>query len=179
MRHLNEVQDARATTLIQEGWTFRRVAVDLNVSPSVIQSLWNGYDETGQLKRRVKQGRERITTPHDDQYMTICALRRRSETARELQQELRMVTGVTVSDQTLRNKLTKMPLKRRNIVELVFCLPVTTSTGNIANGDLCCSQTSPDFPWHSMMDVNMYGDAVVSSTCQMLSRKATVTDKIL
>jgi hypothetical protein len=36
MRHLNEVQVARAVTLNQEGWTFRRVAVDLNVSPSVI-----------------------------------------------------------------------------------------------------------------------------------------------
>ena len=47
MKHLNEVQVARALTLIQEGWTFRRVAVDLNVSPSVIQRLWNHNDETG------------------------------------------------------------------------------------------------------------------------------------
>ena len=47
MRHINEVQVARAVTLIQEGWTFRRVAVDLNVSPSVIHRLWNRYDETG------------------------------------------------------------------------------------------------------------------------------------
>ena len=31
MRHLNEFQVARAVTLIQEGWTFRRVAVDINV----------------------------------------------------------------------------------------------------------------------------------------------------
>ena len=38
MRHLNEVQVARAVNLIPEGWTSRRVAVDLNVSPSVIES---------------------------------------------------------------------------------------------------------------------------------------------
>ena len=47
MRHLNEVQVARAVTLIQEGWTFHRVAVDLNVSLSVIHCLWNHYNETG------------------------------------------------------------------------------------------------------------------------------------
>ena len=45
MRHLNEVQ----VTSIQEGWTFRRVAVDLNVSPSAIHRFWNRYDETGQF----------------------------------------------------------------------------------------------------------------------------------
>jgi hypothetical protein len=47
MRHLNEVQVTRAVTLIQEGWTFRRVAVDLNGSPSVIHRLWTRYDVTG------------------------------------------------------------------------------------------------------------------------------------
>ena len=30
-----------------------------------------------------------------------------------------------------------------------------------------------------MMDVNVYVDAVVSSTCQMLFRKATDSDKVL
>jgi hypothetical protein len=77
MRHLNEVQ----VTSIQEGWTFRRVAVDLNVSPPVIHRLWNRYDETGQFTRRVGQGRGLMTTPQDDRYMTFCALRRRLATA--------------------------------------------------------------------------------------------------
>ena len=60
MRHLNEVQDPRA---IQEGWTFSRVAVDLNVFPSVIHRLWNRYDETGQFTMRVKRGRGHMITP--------------------------------------------------------------------------------------------------------------------
>ena len=63
MRHLNEVQVARVVTLIQEGWTFRRVAVDLNVSPSVIHRLRNRYDETGRFTRRVWQGHGRMTNP--------------------------------------------------------------------------------------------------------------------
>jgi hypothetical protein len=96
MRHLNEFQVARTVTLIQEGWTFRRVAVNLNVSPSV----GNRY-KTFQFTRRVGQSHGRMTTPRDDRYLTICALRRRSATARELQQDLRRVTGVTVSDQTV------------------------------------------------------------------------------
>ena len=53
MKHLNEAQVARAVTLIQKGWTFRRVAVDLNVSPTVIHRLWNRYYETGQFTTRV------------------------------------------------------------------------------------------------------------------------------
>ena len=84
MRHLNEVLITRAVTLIQEGWTFRRVAVDLNGSPSVIHCLWNRYDETGQFTRRVGQGRGCMTTLWDDRYLTTCALRRHSATTREL-----------------------------------------------------------------------------------------------
>ena len=80
--------------MIQEGWTFRRVAVDLYVSPSVIHRLWNHYDETGQFTRRVGQVRGRMTTPQVDRYLTICALRRRSATAREMKQDLRRVTVV-------------------------------------------------------------------------------------
>ena len=108
MRHLTEVQVARAVTLIQEGWTFRCVALDLNVSQSVIHRLWNHYDRTGQFTSRVGQGHGRMTTPQDDQYLTIYALQRRS--ARELQQDLRRVTEVTVFDQTIRNRLREVSL---------------------------------------------------------------------
>ena len=71
MIHLNEIQVTRAVTLIQESWTFRRVAVDLNVSPSVIHRLWNRYDETDQFTRRVRQGRGSMTTPQDNRYLTV------------------------------------------------------------------------------------------------------------
>jgi Transposase. len=87
--------------------------VDRNVSPLVIHRLWHRYDETGQFTRRVGQGRERMTSLQDDRYLTIRALRRRSATARELQQDLRRVTGVTVSDQTVRNRLREVSLRPR------------------------------------------------------------------
>ena len=81
MRHLNEIQVSRVVTLIQEGWTFCCVALDLNISPSVIHRLWNHYDETGQFTRRIGQGRGRMTTAQDDRYLTTCALQSRSTTA--------------------------------------------------------------------------------------------------
>jgi hypothetical protein len=105
MRNINEVQVARAVTLIQEGWTFRRVSVDLNVSPSVIHHLMNLYDETGQLSRGFWQGRGCMTIPQDGWYQSIYALRRHSATARVLQQDLRRLTRVTVSDQTFIHSL--------------------------------------------------------------------------
>ncbi|PSN31300.1 hypothetical protein C0J52_24891 [Blattella germanica] len=59
-------------TVIVDGWTFRRVAVDLCVSPCVSLFLWNRYNE--ETNSRVCA---RITTPQDDQYLTISTLRRR------------------------------------------------------------------------------------------------------
>jgi transposase len=43
MRHLSEVQVARAVALIQHGHSIRHVSKDLRVSPSVIQRLWIGF----------------------------------------------------------------------------------------------------------------------------------------
>jgi Transposase. len=94
---------------------FRKVGlfVNLNTSPPVIHRLWNRYDKTGQFTRRVGQGRGRMTTPQDDWNLIIFAFRRRSATARELQPNLRRVTGVTVSDQTVMNRVKEVSLRPR------------------------------------------------------------------
>ena len=52
----------------------------------------------------------------DDRYLTIRALRRRSATPGELQQDHRRVTGVTVSDQAVRNRLREVSLQPRRPV---------------------------------------------------------------
>jgi Transposase. len=59
-----------------------------------------------------------MTTLQEDRYLTISALRRRSATARELQQDLSRVTRVTVSDQTVRNKLREVSLRPRRAVRV-------------------------------------------------------------
>ncbi|KAJ4443418.1 hypothetical protein ANN_05086 [Periplaneta americana] len=97
---LNKV--TRAVTLIQKEWTFHHVAEDLNVSSSVIYQLWNRY-ESDQFTRHVGQGHRRITTQNDDRNLVISVLHHRTSTARQLQQNLRRATRVTVSGQTVRN----------------------------------------------------------------------------
>ena len=53
-----------------------------------------------------------------DNHLTICALRRCSATATELQQDLRRITGVTVSHQTVRKRLREVSLRPRRPVRV-------------------------------------------------------------
>ena len=105
MMHLNEVQKARAVALIESGRYFRVVAMDLHVSPSVVHRLWTRFRETGGYTRRAGQGRKRKTTPQQDRFLVISVLRRRTSTARDLLNDLRMANGVVVSDETVRRRL--------------------------------------------------------------------------
>ncbi|GFY31483.1 transposable element Tcb2 transposase, partial [Trichonephila clavipes] len=61
--------------------------------------------DTGSADRRPGQGRRRATTPDEDRYLVLTALRHRNMNATLLQQHLRSATGTTVSTQTVRNRL--------------------------------------------------------------------------
>lgn len=114
--HLNEVQKARAVALIESGRSFRFVAMDLHVSPSVVHRLWTRFRETGGYTRRAGQGRKRKTTPQQDRFLVISVLRRRTSTARDLLNDLRMANGVVVSDETVRRRLRESNLRPRRPV---------------------------------------------------------------
>lgn len=116
MRHLSEVQVARAVALIQHGHSIRYVSRDFQVSPSVIQRLWNRFLETGQYVRRAGQGRNRKTTPNQDRFLVLSSLRNRIATARDLLNDLRRTHGLEISDQTVRNRLREVNLKPRRPV---------------------------------------------------------------
>jgi transposase len=116
MRHLSEVQVARAVVLIQHGHSIRHVSRDLRVSPSVIQRLWNRFRETGQYVRRAAQGRNRKTTQNQDRFLVLSSLRKRIATARDLLNDLRRAHGIEISDQTVRNRLKEAKLKPRRPV---------------------------------------------------------------
>lgn len=113
---LSEVQVARAVALLESGRSMRFVARDLNVAPSTIMRLNRRYQETGGYTRRQGQGRKRKTTREQDRFLRNCALRRRTSTARALQNDLVRATGVQVSDQTVRNRLKEQNLKPRRPV---------------------------------------------------------------
>ena len=70
------------------------------------------YRENGLDCRRPGQGRHRSTTPRQDRYLQQVARRHRHATARELRNEFG-VTYVTISDQTIRNRLHEAGLRSR------------------------------------------------------------------
>jgi transposase len=109
------VQVARAVALIQHGHSIRHVSRDLRVSSSVIQRLWNRFLETGQYVRRAAQGRNRKTTQNQDRFLVLSSLRKRTATARDLN-DLRRAHGIEISDQTVRNRLKEANLKPRRPV---------------------------------------------------------------
>ncbi|GFX37837.1 transposable element Tcb2 transposase [Trichonephila clavipes] len=61
--------------------------------------------ETGSADRRPGQGRRRAKTPNEYIYLVLTARRHRNMNAALLQQHLRSATGITVSTQTVRNRL--------------------------------------------------------------------------
>ncbi|KAJ4435022.1 hypothetical protein ANN_23595 [Periplaneta americana] len=83
-----------------KGQLLRQVARELEVSPSVVSRLRNRHREIGQYCRRPGQGRKCKTSSQDDRYIVLSALRQRTETARDLQNDIYIASGSWVSDQT-------------------------------------------------------------------------------
>ncbi|GFW19303.1 transposable element Tcb2 transposase [Trichonephila clavipes] len=74
------------------------------MSQSVISRIWNRILENESAGRRREQGRRRATTPNEDRYLVLTARRHQNMNAKLLQ-HLRLATGITVSTQTVRNRL--------------------------------------------------------------------------
>ncbi|GFX05486.1 transposable element Tcb2 transposase [Trichonephila clavipes] len=89
---------------LEGGQTQAEIAQAIGVSQSVFQDL-ETILETESAGRRPGQGRRRATTPNEDRYLVLTALRHRNMNATLLQQHLRSATGTTVSTQTVRNRL--------------------------------------------------------------------------
>jgi transposase len=112
-RQLTSVEVSRAVTLLEENKTQRYVAEQLGVRQSVIWRLWRRFQNTGSVTRLPGQGRHRATTLLDDRFLRLQALRKRTNTARTLQNDLLRARGVQISDQTVRNRLREAGLRSR------------------------------------------------------------------
>ena len=64
-----EVVVAQAVALLQIGYTQRIVAERFDVSRSVVARLWRRYKETGEFTRQEGQGRHRMMSQREDQYL--------------------------------------------------------------------------------------------------------------
>ena len=111
--HLTEIQCARACQMIQDGRTQRDVATEFGVSQSCIRNVWRRFQETQSYRRRPGAGRPRVTSAVDDRYLTICVRRNPFRSARRIQNEFRHATQITLSTQTVRNRLHEAGLNSR------------------------------------------------------------------
>ena len=116
-RHLATEEMLSAVGMLQAGFSQRQVAVELETSQSVIDRLWSRYQETGIVNER-HEGPRRKTTPAQDRTLFLQAKCNPTVTARELSEELLNIHGVSVSDQTVRNRLHKAGLHSRGPIRV-------------------------------------------------------------
>ena len=91
--------------MLQTGSTQVQTANFMNISQSVVSRLWARYQRHGAVADMQRSGRPRSTSRRDDRLVVNQALRNRSLTSTDLQQYLRRVRGLTVSRQTIRNRV--------------------------------------------------------------------------
>ena len=112
-RFLEEVEVSQAVALLESGYTQRIVAGNFDVSRSVVARLWRRYQKMGEFTRREGQGRHRMTSQREDQYLRNLALRNRQYTTRRLQIDFQHAIGQRISNQTIRNRLHEGDLRAR------------------------------------------------------------------
>ena len=84
MPQLSLQDRACAIGQLEAGVPAFRVAASFGVSPGAISKLRAKFCETGEVKDRPRSGRPKKTTPQEDRFLTLAALRNRRLTARQL-----------------------------------------------------------------------------------------------
>ncbi|CAG9106243.1 unnamed protein product [Plutella xylostella] len=96
---------AQVVALLQQGLSQRAVAAQLHLSQSAVSRVYRRFQETGAFNRRPRTGRHRCTSERDDRFIVSTSLRNRHLTGVDVQQELRRVRQVAVSEWTVRRRL--------------------------------------------------------------------------
>ena len=110
MPRLSLQDRARAIGQLEAGVPAFRVAASFGVSPGTISKLGTKFRETGEVKDRPKSGCPKKTTPQEDRFLTLAAMRNRRLTARDLQGRFTQRYQRWLSLQTVRNRLHKASL---------------------------------------------------------------------
>ncbi|XP_045448223.1 uncharacterized protein LOC123656597 [Melitaea cinxia] len=101
---------AQVIALLQAGHNQRQVARELNTSQSAVSRVYRRFQETGGFVRRPQTNRLRNTSETDDRFIVSTSLRNRHLTGVDVQQELRRVRGMAVSQWAIRRRLKKANL---------------------------------------------------------------------
>ncbi|PSN34376.1 hypothetical protein C0J52_07828 [Blattella germanica] len=110
--HLSHDDMFRAIGIIENGGTQADAARVLNTGKGVISRMWSRYREFGSPAER-HPGKSRVTTAAQDRFLHLRALRDRTSTANMLRSALQNVENVTVTTQTVRNRLHERGLNAR------------------------------------------------------------------
>ncbi|XP_065658597.1 uncharacterized protein LOC136083116 [Hydra vulgaris] len=100
-------------TLLQEGYTVRKIAEKLNLSKSTISYTICRYREPGSLEDRNRPGPSRITTKTDDRRIKIISKRSRMLTAPQITAIFNCDREKKVSVSTIKRRLQKANLHGR------------------------------------------------------------------
>lgn len=96
---------AQVVALLEQGLSQRVVAAQLRLSQSAVSRVYRRFRETGAFNRRPRTSRHRCTSDRDDRFIVSTSLRNRHLTGVDVQQQLRRVRGVAVSEWTVRRRL--------------------------------------------------------------------------
>lgn len=121
-RAVSENLAAQIVALIQDGRSQAHCSRFFHVSRSVVQRVWERFQETGEYRRRRGQGRRRITTARTDRAIVRTVRRDPFTNAVRIAQQQRDRTGQNqISAQTVRNRLHESGLRSRapNVVPVL------------------------------------------------------------
>ncbi len=111
--YMTENEKLRAIGMLEAGQSQNSIARHFGKSKSVISRLVSRYRQTGGVKIRDGRGRPKKTTPRQDRYLRIIALRNRFISAPELRDTFRGATGIRLCKSTVHNRLREVGLKAR------------------------------------------------------------------
>ena len=104
-RHLSVRNMERILGMLQAVATQRYAAAQFGVTQSVVLRIWQRFLDTGSVGKRPKNGRPRKKSAVDDRYIVTMSRRQRFDMARTLNQQFLHATGITICEQTIRNRL--------------------------------------------------------------------------
>ncbi|GFX79396.1 transposable element Tcb1 transposase [Trichonephila clavipes] len=106
-KHLDDFLRGRIIGRLECGRNQLEVSEELGIAQTVISTLWQRFQDDGNVSRCYSTGHPRVTTLNEDRYiyLAVTAKRNRRSTASDLSRQLSSATGTTVSRQTVYRRL--------------------------------------------------------------------------